>query len=328
MFLREDLLSSPVFICGHPKSGTSLILTLFDSHPELVVYPEETHYFRRFLPRLHSSSKEDVLTLGEQYLIHIFKWDSDNPAVNQAGFADRNYSHIEYQEIRIAFEKILDTYGYSSQTILPAAILAYGQVAGQLSNITKYWIEKTPYNEGFTDTIFSLWPEAKCVHVVRDPRDNYSSYHRKHPNWSVAQFARSWLVSYRLGELNKQRFGNSRYLVMRYEDLVNSIDESLLRIINFLGIDDSPSLRIPTRSGVTWGGNSMFGDKFSAVSTRPAGRYRETLSEKTVQQLDALLFPEIKQLKYDLDKPVPLIGWLRGYSQRMKWRIRRQLPGL
>ena len=34
----------PVFICGHPKSGTSLLRNLLDSHSELVVYPEETWY--------------------------------------------------------------------------------------------------------------------------------------------------------------------------------------------------------------------------------------------------------------------------------------------
>ena len=30
----------PVFICGHPKSGTSLLRAMLDSHPELLVYPE------------------------------------------------------------------------------------------------------------------------------------------------------------------------------------------------------------------------------------------------------------------------------------------------
>lgn len=326
--MQGEMPGRPVFICGHPKSGTSLVLTLLDSHPELVVFPEETHYFRRFLPRLRSYLKDDVVTLSEQCLIHIFKWDSDNPVSNQAGFADRNYSHIDYPKILSAFKHFVDKSGYHRQTILPAAILAYGQVSGQLSDETKYWVEKTPYNEVFAGEIFSLWPGAKCIHIVRDPRDNYASYHRKHPDWSVAQFAHSWLGSYRLGVRNKDRFGDSRYLLMRYEDLVGSVDESLHMIVKFLGIADSPSLRVPTRSGKAWGGNSMFGDQFSAVSTRPAGRYRETLTADTVGQINALLFPEIKQLKYDLDTPPPLMDVLRGRFQRVKWRIRNQIPSL
>ena len=72
----------------------------------------------------------------------------------------------------------------------------------------------------------------------------------------------------------------------------------------------------------------MFGEQFSGVSARPAGRYRETLTPETVKQIDALLLPEIKHLKYDLDMHVPLIEVLRGNFQRMKWRIRNQVPSL
>jgi len=35
----------PVFLGGHPKSGTSLLRALLDSHPQLVVYPEESGFF-------------------------------------------------------------------------------------------------------------------------------------------------------------------------------------------------------------------------------------------------------------------------------------------
>jgi hypothetical protein len=45
-FLRDH----PVFICGHPKAGTSLVRSILDSHPQLIVYPEETVFFRRYLP--------------------------------------------------------------------------------------------------------------------------------------------------------------------------------------------------------------------------------------------------------------------------------------
>ena len=37
------------------------------------------------------------------------------------------------------------------------------------------WVEKTPYNAGHIDRILSVWPGAKVLHVVRDPRDVYAS---------------------------------------------------------------------------------------------------------------------------------------------------------
>lgn len=45
-----ELRDRPIFICGHPKSGTSLLRNLLDFHPQLVVYPEESRFFRQFLP--------------------------------------------------------------------------------------------------------------------------------------------------------------------------------------------------------------------------------------------------------------------------------------
>ena len=36
-----------IFICGYPKSGTTLLLSLLDSHSELLVFPEEIQYFSR-----------------------------------------------------------------------------------------------------------------------------------------------------------------------------------------------------------------------------------------------------------------------------------------
>jgi hypothetical protein len=35
------------FIAGQAKSGTTLLVALLDSHPELLVLPEETAYFPR-----------------------------------------------------------------------------------------------------------------------------------------------------------------------------------------------------------------------------------------------------------------------------------------
>ena len=40
-----------LLVCGHPKSGTSLVLSLLDGHPEIVAIPEETKYFRSIYGR-------------------------------------------------------------------------------------------------------------------------------------------------------------------------------------------------------------------------------------------------------------------------------------
>ena len=43
-----DFLNNPVFICGAPRSGTTLLSNLLDGHSELLVLPSETHILQYF----------------------------------------------------------------------------------------------------------------------------------------------------------------------------------------------------------------------------------------------------------------------------------------
>src|SRR5512139_3164150 len=102
-----ELRDSPVFIAGHPKSGTSLLRSVLDSHPELVAYPEESQFFRRYLPKIGQASLPEKLALSDHYLTHIFEWNQENQPSHQAGFPDRDYSHIPAGEVRGAVREFI-----------------------------------------------------------------------------------------------------------------------------------------------------------------------------------------------------------------------------
>ena len=190
----SELRDRPVFICGHPKAGTSLVRSLLDSHPQLVVYPEETIFFRRFLPNAQELDRPEKIALAERELIHIFTWNTNRPPDSQEGYLDRDYSDIGFDEVRQTMLKLLDTIYRHDGDILGAAVLAYGAVSQQLKLGTRYWVEKSPYNEYYAEQIFAWWPQARCIHIVRDPRDNYVSYQRKHPDWATEFFANNWIL--------------------------------------------------------------------------------------------------------------------------------------
>jgi hypothetical protein len=313
------LITSPVIICGHPKSGTSLLMTMLDSHPELIVYPEETHYFRRFLPKTQLKGNRKLLDLIESELLHIFHWNTETPHQSQAGFPDRDYSMIRFEAVLDAFLRLMSDRSYDEVSILPTVVLSYGIVAGQINQGSKYWVEKTPYNENYAGQVFRYWPNAKCIHIVRDPRDNYASYIRKHPEWGVDIFARSWFKSLKAGWKNQKSFGRSRYLLLRYEDIVQRPETMIAEIVEFLDIRDLPILRRPTRSGIPWGGNSMFGDTFSSISKKPTGRYQAVLSTNAVARLELLLHPEMNELGY-LSETVLTPGmWVKNKLTRLRW---------
>lgn len=300
MITNTALRDRPVFVCGHPKSGTSLVRSLLDSHPQLVVYPEEPQFFRRFLPKAAGLGLDQKLDLADQLLIHIFDWNKTNPPASQAGFPDRDYSAVSKEAVSRAMRQLVSEQYRQDGDILSAAVLAFGQVSGQLNDKTIRWVEKTPYTEYYVEQILSWWPEALFIHAVRDPRDNYVSYQRKHPEWSVRTFAESWSHSTGAGLAHQKKYGTDQYLLLRYEQLIQSPDETLGTLCHFMGIDNHPVLKMPTRNGLSWGGNSMFAEQFNEISAAPEGRWKKSMSVDDLVLLEGLTRSELVQMGYAL----------------------------
>lgn len=293
-----EVRAHPIFICGHPKSGTSLMRSILDAHPELVVYPEESIFFRRFLPQAQQLALREQLELAKQNLIHFFTWNAQNPPPSQEGYADRDYTHLSFEEIAHHMESLATEKADHPGDVLSAAVLAYGIVSQCLSETTRYWVEKSPYNEYYASQIYSWWPEARCIHVIRDPRDNFVSYRQKHPTWNPEFFAKNWLRSTQAGFSNQERFGAQRYYILRYEDLVLAPMETLRELVDFLGITWQPSLTSPTRAGEIWRGNSMFMQEFNQISAAPIGRWKHRLSRQDAAVIEWLTRTWMKKLDY------------------------------
>jgi Sulfotransferase family len=317
-----SLEENATFICGHPKSGTSLLRAMLDSHPQLTVFPEETKFFRRVLPGSLAIARQERPRAVADHILHVFQWSSDSPTATQAGFLDRDYSHRSHARVLESYRRRVAGWAGDMGSLLSAAILAYGDASGRQGPETQRWVEKSPYNERFAHQIFNWWPEARCLHVVRDPRDNYASYLRKHPEWSPAAFAQSWKQSAARGWRNQRQFGPNRYLILRFEDLVLDTERAIAEIILFLGIHDAASLRAPTRDGTVWKGNSMFGDAFDGISRRPLGRYAGALAESDRRRIEAQLEPEMLRLSYPLTRPLSPAERVAGRVRRAKWAWR------
>ncbi|MBN1537171.1 MAG: sulfotransferase [Anaerolineales bacterium] len=315
------LCDRPVFLGGHPKSGTSLLRALLDSHPQLVVYPEETVFFRRFLPQSAGLDFPAKLNLAEKTLTHIFTWERENQPANQEGYPDRDYSAIPFDEVNKAMVDILDGAGCRHDgDILSTAVLGFGKVSGSWQPSARYWVEKSPYNEYYADQIFTWWPEARCIYIVRDPRDNHASYHRKHPDWCAEFFTTNWKRSVNACWQNVARYGEKRCRLIRYEDLVQKTQETLKQLTDFLDIESNPTLAQPTRAGASWKGNSMFADQFSAISTTPLGRWKETLDPIEAAVIEIMAAPQMKALEYEKQSAYSPASLWRAYT----WRIRRK----
>jgi hypothetical protein len=158
---------------------------------------------------------------------------------------------------------------------------------------------------------------------VRDPRDNYLTYQRKHRGLTAEDFSIGWNSSLRAGLQNQKNYGEDNYLLLRYEDLTIEPERSLQELIVFLGIKDDKTLRIPTSDGIPWEGNSQFGDKFQGISSKPVGRWKQELNDKDVDIIESICADYMNSEGYDFEKKSHLKSSLLLWSWRLK-----QVPAL
>ena len=108
-------------------------------------------------------------------------------------------------------------------------------------------VDKMPSNFLFAGLIHRILPEARIIHVRRDPADTCLSCYTK-------LFTREQLFSYDQVELARFHRGYERliehwrgvlpadrFLEVRYEDVVADIESEARRLIDFCGLDWSPA---------------------------------------------------------------------------------------
>jgi len=97
------------------------------------------------------------------------------------------------------------------------------------------WGDQTALIERFADPIFTAYPNARMIHMIRDPRDCYklALNSTNHRIGKVGSSTAAWLHSVALAKRNQLRYPD-RYLLVRYETLMAYPRETLSGICSFL----------------------------------------------------------------------------------------------
>jgi hypothetical protein len=114
----------------------------------------------------------------------------------------------------------------------------------------RVFIDKLPLNTIKLPLIAKLFPEAKILFAVRDPRDVVLSCFRQRfrVNPSMFEFltlegaARFYAQVMRLSELYRDRFALTVF-EHRYEDLVSDFEGRAQDVCGFIGVDWTPDMR-------------------------------------------------------------------------------------
>ncbi|HYB43476.1 MAG TPA: sulfotransferase [Candidatus Methylomirabilis sp.] len=208
------------FVGGCPRSGTTLLGALLGSHTDCLCVPE-SHF------------KIDALRAGDIDLERV----TPSRAIERMK-QDRDFLGWEGSP---ALPEPADAPVVSYAELIEWLVRRYGAQVGKPA--PKLWVDHTPDNARYASTLFSMFPDAKMIHIVRDGRAVAASVMPLHwgPN-RIDQAARYWLFQVGQGLAAEACWGPERVARIRYEDLVVEPEAVLQRLCAFLEIDYQPGM--------------------------------------------------------------------------------------
>jgi hypothetical protein len=276
---------SPVFVVGPPRSGTTLTARLLGGLPGLFM-PGETHFLEDIYRR-----REDLGDPSEHLPDILARLRTLYGRFNEPDDQQRVDRLCESR----AFEWEL-TGCKTYREIFDSFMRLQAASAGK-----SRWGNQVPRDVFELDTIFQMFPDARVIACIRDPRDFLVSYRDK---WTIsAEGARLrklyhpiltsflWKASARAILDGKSRFASAIH-VMRYEDLVREPASHLRQLCSFIGAEFDPRL-LDTRFS-----NSSTGERLSGISGRSAGRWRTDLPLEDAYFAQRICGPVMEKFGY------------------------------
>jgi len=321
--MSNKLYENPVFICGHRKTGTTLLLCLLDNHPELLVYPPDSVFFYGYYPKYDSDeySADDKINRMLEYVLHQIEYE-----VKILPEDFQKEINFPFDKFKNDFKALALKTDLKPKDMLKCLFESY-RMNWNGSPEAKLCVEKTSSTEIYANEIIKWFPNAKFIHIIRDPRDNWASlksgWEKRYKDFNdeLNRLMQSMIERGRLGlEMGKNNlefFGDEVYKIIRYEDLTENPEAILKQLCEFLNISYHSSLEIPTVCGQLWKGNNFDGLTFNKPSNINVGKWRERITTQEAQLLE-FYFTDIMN-HFGYETAFPISERLNMATQHYKW---------
>ncbi len=211
--MKRELL----FIVGMPRSGTKLLRDLLNRHSDIAIFPNESHVFPYF-----SKNFNEFGNISDRKVFYRF----------YKKFAETIfYKRISEKGININYEDwYQELSGNQYKDVLDALFECYGKLTGKkiIGDKTPSYIKHVPF-------LADLYPNAKFIHIYRDPRDYVISINKAWGKKRIRALYR-WKNQIRqfLLDVNESKVN---YFSLSYESLLNDTKNVLQDLCRFIGVD-------------------------------------------------------------------------------------------
>jgi len=275
----NNMNNEPIFIVGSERSGTTLFRLMLSHHPKISVCSEFEYAVD---PIMFSNRLNDREALNQLSQNWIFK--SHGVKLDHEQSWSQN------------MQKILKDFQFNEQKELSTAIV----------------------HKNF-DRLLRIWPNAKFIHLYRDPRDVAKSV--VNMGWAshVLSGAKRWVHAEQCWQKISSEVPQDRFIEISFESLIQSPKSELNKVCRFMGIQFD---------------NNMMQYQKSSTYQQPDKSICQSWKRKLNDSEIALLEHQLKSwlIKYNYGfsglnpkKPsallmhlLPLKDWFYRFTQRLK----------
>lgn len=268
---------NPTFLIGAERSGTTLFRLMVDSHPEMTCIE------------------------NFDYVINAVQPDGSFPALED--FARR-----------LETETVYSTSGFTLDMDLPdLAAVANDFIAQRLDASGKTEIAVMAHDQ--MDAILRIWPDARFIHIVRDPRAVALS--AKAFEWGTAVYfgIARWADLMDEWDRVTATLDPDRFMEIRFEDLVTDHVATLGAVCRFVGCEYHEDM-------LSYADETDYDRPIPAKATE----WRSLISDREMQEIEARVGARLESKGYERSSLPPIevgaadIAKMRSRVRVLKWK--------
>lgn len=305
---EEGMERGPIFIGGPDRCGKTTMRAFLVSHPNISIPAVGSNMWTYFYGQFGDLGKRANFERCLEALLH--------------------YKHVRF--LKPDPDRIRQEFWQGEPSY--ARLFALFQEHHAEREGKPRWGDQTGLVERYADLIFAAYPQAKMIHMIRDPRDRYEASLALWPTGKMRAGGATarWLYSVGLAQRNIKRYPR-KYKMVRFETLILHPEETLREICTFLNEEYSPAMlamegapdhreKMQTKSGSEAENNFLSPDFI--------GRYRRKIPPREIafmqmhagRQMVAKGYP-LESLRFSLREKLlfALVDWPTNLARMAGW---------
>jgi len=296
-----------VFMLGVGRCGSYLVRGILDWHEQVLVLPIGCKFYDIWKENnFDLIIKNDPEKLKSFFNYSKLKWFSKNNAFYHK-YLNKTYdfSNINWEKFVSSFRKHIKTNELTRRNVFLAVFRAYQDATGNRK--AKVIIASALYSD-FTEEILKDFPNARFMHIVRDPRANISSLKAI----ALSSYATFDFIRIIKSMTNIMRmFHKNNGFVLRCEDVILSPVPTIQNLAKWLEIDFNDSLLKLTTAGKPYTGASNFHNRqLTDFEKEPVDRWKKVLTKHEIRMIEFLFAKSMRKFGYQLLYKRNILGFL------------------